>query len=115
MKLLKYMLMLAAGAVASTGCTDITDYPDGRMDFEHIFQNPKLVGGYMNACYVEGVNGYGDFFGDKTYMASVCDEAHDTDDATGGTMYQWNNGFVTPYMTPWEHGTIIMPSAGATS
>ena len=43
MKLLKYMLMLAAGAVASTGCTDITDYPDGRMDFEHIFQNPKLV------------------------------------------------------------------------
>ncbi len=103
MKLLKYMLMLAAGAVASTGCTDITDYPDGRMDFEHIFQNPKLVGGYMNACYVEGVNGYGDFFGDKTYMASVCDEAHDTDDATGGTMYQWNNGFVTPYMTPWEH------------
>ncbi len=71
MKLLKYMLMLAAGAVASTGCTDITDYPDGRMDFEHIFQNPKLVGGYMNACYVEGVNGYGDFFGDKTYMASA--------------------------------------------
>lgn len=103
MKLLRYMLMLAAGAVASTGCTDITDYPDGRMDFEHIFQNSKLVGGYMNACYVEGVNGYGDFYGDKTYLASACDEAHDTDDATGGTMYQWNSGFITPFVTPWEH------------
>lgn len=103
MKLLRYMLMLAAGAVATTGCTDITDYPDGRMDFEHIFQNSKLVGGYMNACYMEGVTGYGDFYGDRTYLASACDEAHDTDDATGGTMYQWNSGFVTPFMTPWEH------------
>ncbi len=77
----------------------------------------------------EGVNGYGDFFGDKTYMASGMRRGSaDTDDATGGTMYQWNNGFVTPYMTPGNmptpmqarcvrdpNGTIIMPSAGAAS
>lgn len=103
MKAIKYMMMLAAGVVASAGCTDIEDYPDGRMEFEDIFQNPKMVGAYMNECYVDAVNSYSDFYGDKTYLASACDEAHDTDDATGGTMYKWNNGFTTPFVTPWEH------------
>ena len=88
--------MLAAGAMASAGCTDIEDYPDGRMEFEDIFQNPKMVGAYMNECYADAVNSYSDCYGDKTYLASACDEAHDTDDATGGTMYQWNSGFTTP-------------------
>lgn len=103
MKAIKYMMMLAAGAMASAGCTDIEDYPDGRMEFEDIFQNPKMVGAYMNECYVDAVNSYSDCYGDKTYLASACDEAHDTDDATGGTMYQWNSGFTTPFVTPWEH------------
>lgn len=103
MKALKYMMILAAGAMVWGGCTEITDYPDGRMDFEDIFQNPKLTGGFMNACYAEAVTSYGNNYGDKTYMASVTDEAHDTDDATGGTMYQWNSGFITPFTTPWEH------------
>lgn len=103
MKALKYMMMLAAGSMALGSCTEITDYPDGRMEFDDVFQNPKLTGGFMNACYTEAVSGYSDNYGNNTYMASVTDEAHDTDDATGGTMYQWNNGFMSPFMTPWEH------------
>lgn len=102
MKALKYMMMLAAGALASAGCTDITDYPDGRLEFDHIFENPKLVGGYMNSCYADAVVSFGRPYGDNTYMASVSDEAHDTDDATNGTMYQWNMGFMTPFTRPWN-------------
>jgi len=103
MKSLKYIMMLAAGAFACVGCTEITDFPDGRMDFEDVFQNPKLTGAYMNTCYAEAVSSYGDFYGDRTYMASVTDEAHDTDDATGGTMYKWNSGYISPFISPWEH------------
>lgn len=101
LKALKYTMMLAAGALAA-GCTDITDYPDGRMSFDDIFQNPKLVGGYMNSCYLNAVSDYGQRYADHTYLASATDEAHDVDDAVGGTMYQWNMGFMTPFSVPWH-------------
>ena len=83
----KYIVMLAAWAMA-TACTDITDYPDGRMSFDDIFQNPKLVGGYMNSCYINAVGDYSQRYADHTFLASATDEAHDTDDAVGGYMYQ---------------------------
>ncbi|MDE6628686.1 MAG: RagB/SusD family nutrient uptake outer membrane protein [Muribaculaceae bacterium] len=98
---IKYAMMLAAGAFAA-GCTDITDYPDGRMSFDDVFQNPKLVGGYMNSCYISAVGDYGQRYADHTFLASASDEAHDTDDAVGGTMYQWNSGFMTPFSVPWH-------------
>ena len=96
----KYIVMLAAWAMA-TACTDITDYPDGRMSFDDIFQNPKLVGGYMNSCYINAVGDYSQRYADHTFLASATDEAHDTDDAVGGYMYQWNSGFMTPFSVPF--------------
>lgn len=103
---IKYAMMLAAGAFAA-GCTDITDYPDGRMSFDDVFQNPKLVGGYMNSCYISAVGDYGQRYADHTFLASASDEAHDTDDAVGGTMYQWNSGFMTPFSVPWYWMEIV--------
>lgn len=82
------------------GCTSIEDYPDGRLDFDRIFQNQKLVAGYMNSCY-GGIGGnVGDNYGDKTFLASACDEAHDVSDVTNGSMSQWNNGFVSAFSNP---------------
>lgn len=101
MKLKSYFVLPLLAGLAAAGCTEIQEYPDGRMDFDHIFQNPKLVGGYVNSCYIPAVTGYSGIYGNTTYMASVTDEAHDTDDATGGPMYAWNSGFATPFTTPW--------------
>ncbi len=102
MKSLKYMLLAAAGLVATVGCTEITDYPDGRMEFEQIFDNPKLVGGYMNACYSDMVTSIAQEYGSHSYLAAATDEAHDIDDATGGSMYKWNMGAVTSDDRPWS-------------
>lgn len=102
MKSLKYMLLAAAGLVATVGCTEITDYPDGRMEFEQIFDNPKLVGGFMNACYADMVSQIAHEYGSHSYLAAATDEAHDIDDATGGAMYKWNMGAVTSGDTPWN-------------
>jgi len=99
----KYRLLyiiLAVVAIIPVGCTSIEDYPDGRLDFEQIFQNQKLVGGYMNSCYGSISGSSGDNYSDKTFLSSACDEAHDVGDVTNGAMYQWINGFVSAFNNP---------------
>ena len=64
--------MLAVVAIAPSGCTSIDDYPDGRLDFDHIFQNQKLVAGYMNSCYGGVARNVGDNYSDKTFLSSDC-------------------------------------------
>lgn len=93
-------IMLAVVAIAPSGCTSIDDYPDGRLDFDHIFQNQKLIGGYMNSCYGAVGGSVGDNYSDKTFLSSACDEAHDVCDVTNGAMAQWNNGFVSAFSNP---------------
>lgn len=93
-------IMLAVVAIAPFGCTSIDDYPDGRLDFDHIFQNQKLVAGYMNSCYGGVARNVGDNYSDKTFLSSACDEAHDVCDVTNGAMSQWNNGFVSAFSNP---------------
>jgi len=93
-------IMLVAVVIAPIGCTSIDDFPDGRLDFEHIFENQKLVAGYMNSCYGAIGGNTGDNYSDKTFLSSACDEAHDVCDVTNGAMSQWNNGFVSAFSNP---------------
>lgn len=91
---------LIAMSIAFFSCTSIEDYPDGRLDFDHIFENQKLVAGYMNSCYGPIGLSVGDNYTDKTFLSSATDEAHDVGDVTNGAMSQWNNGFVSPFGNP---------------
>ncbi|MDD3077595.1 MAG: RagB/SusD family nutrient uptake outer membrane protein [Paludibacter sp.] len=96
----KYKLLyfiLVAVAIIPLGCTSIEDYPDGRLSFDQIFQNQKLVGGYMNSCYGSISGSTGDNYTDKTFLAAACDEAHDVGDVTNGAMYQWVSGFASAF------------------
>lgn len=112
----KYSLsyfILAAIAMIPVGCTSIDDYPDGRLDFDHIFENQKLVAGYMNSCYGSIGGNVGDNYSDKTFLSSACDEGHDVSDVTNGAMAQWNNGFVSAFSNPlaspekWDYYSAI--------
>ncbi len=94
-------------------CTSIEDFPDGRLEFDGIFQNQKLVAGYMNSCYGSIGNSTGDNYSDKTFLSSACDEAHDVCDVTNGAMSQWVNGFASAFSNPlaspekWEYYSDI--------
>lgn len=93
-------IMLIAVMLLSFGCTSIEDYPDGRLDFDHIFQNQKLVAGYMNSCYGGLATDRGDNYSDKTFLSSATDEAQDVSDVTNGVMSQWVNGFASAFNNP---------------
>ena len=93
-------IALAAWAVISFGCTSIEDYPDGRLEFDQIFENQKLLGGYLNSCYGAIGNNMGNNYTDNTFLASASDEAHDVGDVTNGVMSQWCNGFVSAFSNP---------------
>jgi len=96
---LLYILLIAVVIIPS-GCTSIEDYPDGRLSFDQIFENQKLVGGYMNSCYGSISGSTGDNYTDKTFLAAACDEAHDVGDVTNGAMYQWVSGFASAFDNP---------------
>lgn len=95
-------IAIALTAIAATGCTDIDIQPDGRIDFEEIWQHDRMVAGYLNNCYYEMIGrGEGAIYGDgHSFLDSFTDNAQDVDDATGGKASLWNNGAVTPFNNP---------------
>ncbi|MCC8038970.1 MAG: RagB/SusD family nutrient uptake outer membrane protein [Bacteroidales bacterium] len=99
MKRYKSLLYFAAG-LAMAACTEIEEYPDGRLSFDQIFQNQKLTGAYMNNCY-EGLNlGHGHIYGSHSFIEGATDNAADVDDANGGSISLWNQGAVTSFTNP---------------
>ncbi len=94
------ILSIAAVVAASVSCTQIDDYPDGRISFDELFSDASKTGGYLNSCYGGAVVNYGNVYGNSSFLAAACDEAHDVDDAQGGAMLQWNNGFLNPFNNP---------------
>ena len=50
-KYIRTILPLAV-AFAMASCTEITDYPDGSINFDEVFQSEKLTAGWLNNCYL---------------------------------------------------------------
>lgn len=101
MKTIIKLSSIAIGiALSAASCTSIEDYPDGRVDYDKLFTEAGRTGAYMGSCYNAAVISYGNVYGSNSFLAAACDEAHDVDDAQGGPMMQWNNGFLNPFNNP---------------
>lgn len=106
-KYIRTILPLAV-AFAMASCTEITDYPDGSINFDEVFQSEKLTAGWLNNCYLPMTQAtFGSAYGvNKSFLDSATDNAHDVDDVEGGSMSQWNNGLATisnnPLLDKWE-------------
>lgn len=89
--------MAAATALAAASCTEISDYPDGSIDFDEIFDSEKLTAGWLNNCYLPMTSAtFGSAYGPNySFLDAATDNAHDTDDVNGGPISQWNNGLAT--------------------
>ena len=92
----------AALAVAMASCTEITDYPDGSIEFDEIFESEKLTAGWLNSCYTPLVgSSFGSAYGaNMSFLDAATDNAHDVDDVEGGPISQWNNGLATISSNP---------------
>lgn len=99
---IRTILPLAGLALALASCTEITDYPDGSIKFEEVFQSEKLTAGWLNNCYLPMTSAsFGSAYGtNKSFLDAATDNAHDVDDVEGGPISQWNNGLATISSTP---------------
>ncbi|MCM1021212.1 MAG: RagB/SusD family nutrient uptake outer membrane protein [Muribaculum sp.] len=100
---IRNLAMAAIAAASLSACTEITTYPDGRVDFPEIFANNKLTAGYLNGCYysfnlamTENVQTAGVY----SFIDAATDNAHDVDDLNGGAYSKWNNGGQTSSVYP---------------
>lgn len=91
-----------AVAFAMASCTEITDYPDGSINFDEVFKSEKLTAGWLNNCYLPMTQAsFGSAYGDnKSFLDAATDNAQDVDDVEGGIMSQWNNGLATISKNP---------------
>ena len=99
-------VILSVLLFTNNACTEVTDYDDGRISYEEIFQNDQKTAAYLNLCY-SAVDFYGMQYGNNTLLAGFTDEAHDANDAVNGSAYTWYKGRVTAYSNPinndwWE-------------
>lgn len=94
---IRTIIPFAALAVAMASCTEITDYPDGSIPFDEIFQSEIQTAGWLNNCYVPMTSAsFGSAYGsNKSFLDAATDNAQDVDDVEGGAMAQWNNGLAT--------------------
>ncbi len=99
---IRTILPVAALAVAMASCTEITDYPDGSIEFDEIFESEKLTAGWLNSCYTPLVgSSFGSAYGaNMSFLDAATDNAHDVDDVEGGPISQWNNGLATISSNP---------------
>lgn len=95
-------ILLATATIAFAACTEITDYPDGSINFDEIFTSEKNTAGWLNSCYKPMVNAsFGSAYSvNKSFLDAATDNAHDVDDVEGGAMMQWNNGLATVSTNP---------------
>lgn len=95
-KYIRTILPLAV-AFAMASCTEITDYPDGSINFDEVFKSEKLTAGWLNNCYLPMTQAsFGSAYGtNKSFLDAATDNAHDVDDVEGGALSQWNNGLAT--------------------
>ena len=93
----KYIIPFAALALVMASCTEITDYPDGSIDFDDVFKSEKLTAGWLNNCYLPMTSAsFGSAYGtNNSFLDAATDNAHDVDDVEGGPIAQWNNGLAT--------------------
>ncbi len=95
-------ILLAAAAVSLAACTEITDFPDGSINFDEIFNSEKNTAGWLNTCYKPMTDAtFGSAYGaNLSFLDAATDNAHDVDDVEGGPMMQWNNGLATVSNNP---------------
>lgn len=95
-KYIRTILPLAIAAVMAS-CTEITDYPDGSINYDEVFQSEKLTAGWLNNCYLPMTTAtFGSAYGtNKSFLDAATDNAQDVDDVEGGPISQWNNGLAT--------------------
>lgn len=94
--------MLSVSLLAA-GCTDVEDYPDGRINRADIFQNAKRTAGYLNDCYSYIGENRLDNFANNVFLASCSDEAHDVLDLRNGVAFQWITGQTSSFSNPLEN------------
>lgn len=94
---------VASLAVLSVGCTDIEDYPDGRITRSEIFGNAKRTAGFLNNCYEYIRENHGNAMGSNTMIASCSDEAFDVLNLQNGAPYQWITGNASAFSNPMEY------------
>lgn len=108
---IRHIIPAAALAVAMASCTEITDYPDGSINFDEIFKSEIQTAGWLNNCYIPmSTMSCGSGFSlTKSFLDAATDNAHDVDDIEGGGMSQWNSGLATISNNPlsgldkWEY------------
>ena len=101
--IIRNLALTALAAVALSACTEITTYPDGRVDFEEIFKTNKLTAGYLNGCYNAFTNNLTNditYGGVYSFIDAATDNAHDVDDLNGGQFALWNSGGQTNNVYP---------------
>lgn len=108
---------IAAIAASAAACTEIDNYPDGRVSFDEIWTQDRFVLGYLHDAYTPLLSlrygqGYGyevAGLGGVSFLDAATDNARDVDDIEGGAFYQWNNGMVSTANNPikrlniWEN------------
>ena len=69
---IRTILPLAGLALALASCTEITDYPDGSIKFDEVFQSEKLTAGWLNNCYLPMTSAsFGSAYGtNKSFLSS---------------------------------------------
>lgn len=100
----KYILLglLQVSAAFTLGsCTDVDVDPDGRLAFDEIFTNEKLIAGWLQNCYSTFTSQLvGTVHGNSTFLDCATDNAWSVDDVEGGALYQWNTGMATKQKNP---------------
>ena len=97
---IKILALLAPMALMTVGCTDVEDYPDGRLSRQDVFQNAKRVAGFLNNCYSYVGDSRLDNLSNNSMLASCSDEAHDVMDLRNGAPFQWVSGYASSYSNP---------------
>ncbi len=108
MKMKIFLKGMACAALVLTGpiytaCTDIEDYPDGRVTFDEIFDSDRKTGGYLNTCYSH-LQRHAMWYGEHSLLDEFTDNAYDANSISNSPSSQWWRGQLTPYTNPVETG-----------
>lgn len=103
-KIYKYVFVGMLSLSALSSCTNIEDYPDGRINFSDIFATDRKTGAYMNLCY-NHILPQGCWYGNNVFLSAFTDDAQDANSVNNSSAAQWWNNSLTPYNDPVESGS----------
>lgn len=103
------LFTVVVAVLGFVSCVDLDLPSDGRMTLDDMFSNYQRTRNYYSAChsYIPQV-GF-TYQGNRTPLASFCDEAHDASDGVNGAVNDWYNNRTSEFNNPlaetysWGH------------